>query len=135
MARNEELAKGRILVVDDNVDATRIMRIMLELDGHTVRVLNESGGALTAVKEFKPQIVLLDIGMPGLDGYAVARQLRADAAAEPAPLLVAITGFGREDDARRSLDAGFDRHLTKPVEREVLQSLIAERLGRQPATR
>jgi len=122
--------KGRILVVDDNVDATRIMRILLELDGHAVQVLNHGAGALAAVREFRPDIVLLDIGMPGMDGYAVARQLREDGG-EALPLLVAVTGFGREDDARRSLEAGFDRHVTKPVEREVLQGLIAQRLAQR----
>jgi two-component system CheB/CheR fusion protein len=124
-------AKGRILVVDDNVDATRIMRIMLELDGHDVRVLNDGAGALAAVQAFRPQVVLLDIGMPGMDGYAVARQLRANGGGGAAPLLIAITGFGREDDARRSLEAGFDRHLTKPVERDALQAVIADWLARQ----
>jgi len=121
-------AKARILLVDDNVDATRIMRILLELDGHEVQVLNQGAAALAAVRAFRPDIVLLDIGMPDMDGYAVARQLRAEAG-EALPLLVAITGFGREDDARRSREAGFDRHVTKPVEREVLQKLIAQRLA------
>lgn len=124
-------ARGRILVVDDNVDATRIMRIMLELDGHEVQVLNHGAGALEVVRGFRPDLVLLDIGMPGMDGYAVARQLRAEAGAAQ-PLLVAITGFGREDDARRSLEAGFDHHVTKPVERATLQGLIADRLARRP---
>jgi CheY-like chemotaxis protein len=130
MASHDRPSPARILVVDDNVDATRILRIMLEIDGHQVEVLNESAGALAAVRAFEPDIVLLDIGMPGMDGYAVARQLRADGEGKAMPMLVAITGFGREDDARRSLEAGFDRHLTKPVDREALQALIAQRLAR-----
>lgn len=120
---------GRILLVDDNVDATRIMRLMLEIDGHAVRVVNDSSAALAAAREFAPDIVLLDIGMPGLDGYGVARQLRAEGGTAQ-PLLVAITGHGQADDARRSREAGFDRHLTKPVERKLLQELIAQRLAR-----
>ena len=124
-------ARARILLVDDNVDATRIMRIMLELDGHEVQVLNEGAGAVAAVRALHPDLVLLDIGMPGMDGYEVARQLRADGG--PAtPMLVAVTGFGLAGDTRRSLEAGFDHHLTKPVEREALQALIAQRLARQP---
>lgn len=123
--------KGRILVIDDNVDATRILRIMLELDGHQVQVLNDGSGARDAVRAFRPDVVLLDIGMPGMDGYAVARQLRDDAG-DATPLLVAITGFAHADDERRSREAGFDRHLVKPAEREVLQALIAERLARRP---
>ena len=120
---------GRILLVDDNVDATRIMRLMLEIDGHQVRVVNDSTAALAAAREFVPDIALIDIGMPGLDGYGVARLLRAEAGL-PQPLLVAITGYDKPDDARRSREAGFDRHLTKPVERKLLQELIAQRLAR-----
>ena len=123
--------KGRILVIDDNVDATRILRIMLELDGHEVQVLNDGSGARDVVRAFRPDVVLLDIGMPGMDGYAVARQLRDDAG-DAAPLLVAITGFAQADDERRSREAGFDRHLVKPADREALQKLIAERLARRP---
>ena len=123
--------RARILLVDDNVDATSIMRIMLELDGHEVRVLNEGAGAVAAVRAFRPDLVLLDIGMPGMDGYEVARQLRADGG-EATPMLVAVTGFGRAGDAHRSREAGFDHHLAKPVDREALQALIARRLARQP---
>jgi len=120
---------GRILVIDDNVDATRILRIMLELDGHSVRALNDGSAALDTIRAFDPQVVLLDIGMPGMDGYEVARRLRAEAGGAE-PLLIAITGHGRDEDVRRSLAAGFDKHVVKPVERGLLQQLIAERLNR-----
>jgi CheY-like chemotaxis protein len=126
-----DAAGARILLVDDNVDATSIMRIMLELDGHQVQVLNDGAAAAAAVRAFRPDLVLLDIGMPGMDGYEVARELRAQGGAHT-PMLVAVTGFGRAGDAQRSREAGFDHHLAKPVNREALQALIARRPARQP---
>jgi two-component system, chemotaxis family, CheB/CheR fusion protein len=117
-------APRRILVVDDNVDAARIMRVLLELDKHQVELAYDGHGALAAADTFKPEIVLLDLGLPGMDGYAIARELRQRADLKDA-WIVAVTGFGREDDLRHTREAGFNHHLTKPVERRVLQQLLA----------
>ena len=114
----------RILVVDDNADAARITCVVLQLDGHQVEIARDGAGALAAARSFRPEIVLLDLGMPGMDGYAVAHQLReVDGLARA--MIVAVTGFGRDEDVRRTREAGFDHHLTKPVERRVLQATLA----------
>jgi two-component system CheB/CheR fusion protein len=121
----------RILVVDDNRDAVESLAMLLRLDGHEVRVAHDGPRALEAAAAFAPQVVLLDIGMPGMSGYEVARRLRADGG--PAcPLLVAMTGYGQDEDRRRSREAGFDHHLVKPVEFEVVLALLAREAGHRP---
>jgi len=130
----------RILVVDDNVDAAESLAMLLDLSGHATRLAHSGKEALTATREFKPQVIFLDIGLPELNGYEVAEFIRADAAIEQ-PLLVALTGWGAEDDRRRAQEAGFDRHLVKPVEASTLEEVLAsytdERtaLTRRPSTR
>ncbi len=114
----------RVLVVDDNVDAADSLCKLLELDGHDVRVAHGSRAALECVEAFAPDVVLLDIGLPELDGYEVARRIRAGARG-PDVLLVALTGWAQDADKRRARDAGFDRHLTKPVDIGELEALIA----------
>ncbi|HEY6863135.1 MAG TPA: PAS domain S-box protein [Burkholderiales bacterium] len=116
----------RILVVDDNINAADSLATLLELAGHEVRVAYEGEAALLVAEAFKPQVVLLDIGMPGMDGYEVGRALRQKPQTRSA-LLVAITGWGAPDDLRRSKEAGFDHHLVKPVEPAALQRLLARR--------
>jgi PAS domain S-box-containing protein len=118
----------RILVVDDNINAADSLATLLELAGHEVRVAYEGEAALLVAEAFKPQVVLLDIGMPGMDGYEVGRALRQKPQTRSA-LLVAITGWGGPDDLRRSKEAGFDHHLVKPVEPAALQHLLARRGG------
>ncbi len=119
-----ESTQHRILVVDDNVDAADSLALLLHLAGHEVRVCHDGPAAVAAAQDFHPDIVLLDIGLPGMDGYEVARRLREQEALAEA-LLVALTGYGQEEDLRRSQEAGFDHHLVKPVEPATLFTLFA----------
>jgi CheY-like chemotaxis protein len=114
----------RVLVVDDNEDAATSLGMLLNFLGADVRVEHDGPAALSAFDAYRPGIVLLDIGMPVMDGYEVARTLRmrADGARVP---LVAVTGWGQEEDRRRAKDAGFDYHLVKPADIEALQALLA----------
>jgi len=112
----------RMLVVEDHADSARSLALLLELLGHEVEVVADGRDALEAVDRFRPAVVLLDIGLPGMDGYEVARRLRARGSKA---LLVSLTGYGRDADKLRSRDAGFDHHLVKPVEPETLKRLIA----------
>ena len=118
------LPQQRILVVDDNHDAAESMRMVLNLLGADVRVANDGPQALDAFEAYRPDVVLLDIGMPGMDGYEVARIIRAKHS-EPRPAIVALTGWGQEDDRRRSHEAGFDHHLVKPADIGALRALLA----------
>jgi CheY-like chemotaxis protein len=104
-----------------------MMRLMLEAMGHAVRVAADGVQAVAMAREFEPQVALLDIGMPRMDGYEAARRIRA--ALGRRVYLVALTGWGQEEDERRALAAGFDRHVTKPAEPELLESLIASAVG------
>jgi PAS domain S-box-containing protein len=113
----------RILVVDDNVDAAEGLSRLLRLQAHEVRVAHDGLAALAAARDMKPDVVLLDIGLPKLDGLEVAKTLRARGDG-PRPLLVAMTGFGQAEDRARSAAAGFDHHLTKPVDPKLLQTLL-----------
>ena len=115
-------AGRRVLVADDNRDAAQTLARFLSLQGWDVSTAFDGEEALALAGSFRPEICLLDIGMPGLDGYEVARRLRARPGC---PLLVALTGWGQDADRRRSLEAGFDRHLTKPVDLDALQHLLA----------
>ena len=116
-------APCRILVVDDNIDAAEMLAMVLKLSGHTVVTVHSGLDALQSVRNFRPEVIFLDIGLPGMSGYEVARQLRA----EPTPsglVLVALTGWGTEEDRQLALEAGFDHHMTKPVDIERLQALL-----------
>jgi CheY-like chemotaxis protein len=114
----------RVLVVDDNVDAADSLALLLKLTGQEVRVAHDGPTALLVAEAFRPQVVLLDIGMPGMDGYEVARRLRGQPEGRSA-LVVALTGWGQDHDRRRSAEAGFDHHLVKPVEPDALGKLLA----------
>ena len=118
----------RVLVVDDNVDAATTLQVLLRSLGHETRVTHDGMSALDIAREFRPEVILLDIGMPGLDGYEVARRLRAMNHGRTFRI-VAITGWGQEADRRRSQEAGFDLHLAKPVDPGVLASVLEERGG------
>jgi CheY-like chemotaxis protein len=115
----------RVLVVDDNADAAESLASLLELSGHQTRVANDGDQALRIAHEFHPEIIFLDIGMPGKDGYEVARELR-DAADTRDVVLVALTGWGAKDDRARSRQAGFDHHLTKPAGLAAVDGLLAQ---------
>lgn len=120
-----EGACRRILVVDDNVDAAEMLATMLELRGHETRIAHDGPDALAAAKEVHPDVIFLDIGLPGMDGYEVARQLRADKELAPT-VLVAVTGWGTTDDKLRARAAGFDRHLTKPVDIDAVDAAVEQ---------
>jgi PAS domain S-box-containing protein len=113
----------RVLVVDDNRDSAESMALLLRLVGHEVRVAFDGPDALEAAARFRPDLVLLDIGLPGMTGYDVARRLRSSTAARGV-VLVAMTGYGQEEDRGESRRAGFDMHLTKPVELEDLRKAL-----------
>lgn len=119
-----ERSRQRILVVDDNEDAALSMATMLSLSGNDVRAAHDGLQALKTAREFQPDIVLLDIGMPRMNGYDAARRLREEQWGRRA-LLIALTGWGQEEDKRRSREAGFDAHLVKPVDLAALQHLLA----------
>ena len=121
----------RILVVDDNVDAAAMLAMLLEASGHEVIVENGSVSALARASVERPQVCLLDIGLPGMDGNELARRLRADPATAGA-LLVAITGYGQQADQQQTLAAGFDHHFLKPVDMVKLNAVLAG--WRQPGT-
>jgi CheY-like chemotaxis protein len=125
-ARDPRLAthSRRVLVVDDNMDAAATLADLLALWGHDVRVAHTGATALETAREYQPDMVLLDIGLPGMDGYEVARRLR-ECEEMRGILLVAITGYGQEEDRRRSQEAALDYHLTKPVDPEALQEVLA----------
>ena len=114
----------RVLVVDDNVDAADALAMHLETAGHAVQAVYGGAAALAAARELRPELVLCDIGMPEVDGHAVARALRGDPRLAGA-MLVALTGWGSEEDRRRTRDTGFDEHLVKPVDLEALDTLLA----------
>ncbi len=115
----------RLLIVDDNQDAANSLAILLRLQGHEVRVAHSGMAALEITKGYAPDLVFLDIGMPGMDGYEVARRLRQQPGLEKV-VLTALTGWGQQEDRRRSAEAGFDHHLVKPPEPRVLEKLLAE---------
>jgi two-component system CheB/CheR fusion protein len=109
--------------VDDNVDAADGLKMLLELDGEDARAAYSAEAALETAKEFRPQIVLLDVGIPQMDGYEIARRLRS-APETRGTILVAVTGWGQSEDRRRSKEAGFDYHLVKPVDPATLRRLL-----------
>jgi two-component system CheB/CheR fusion protein len=122
----------RLLIVDDNPDSAESMRLMYRLAGHEVRTVHEGGEAVEAAAQLGADAVLLDIGLPDIDGYEVARRLRADPRTREV-LIIAITGYGREDDVRRSREAGIDDHVVKPVDPDAVLARIARGAMRNSA--
>jgi CheY-like chemotaxis protein len=115
----------RVLVVDDNSDGAEMLVMLLERCGHVTHMAHTGPEALSAAGTFAPDVTFLDIGLPEMDGYEVARRLRADPVTA-GTVLVALTGWGSEDDKRKSKEAGFDVHLTKPVDAGVVKGLLAQ---------
>ncbi len=116
----------RVLIIDDSPAVSRSLSMLLKASGHIVAVAADGPDGVEQARQLLPDVVLCDISMPGaMDGYAVARALRSDAATKTM-FLVAVTGFGQDEDRRLALQAGFDRHLSKPVIDTVLDALLAE---------
>ncbi len=120
---DEEVTQLKILVVDDNEDAALSLSMLLELSGHEVRTANSGVEALRVVPEFKPQVVLLDLGMPDMDGYEVCHRLRQLPGGEQLTI-IAATGWGQEEDRRKTEEAGFDMHMVKPLDTEMLRTTL-----------
>ena len=116
------------MVVDDNVDGAETLAMLLSLSGYDTRTAFDGPSALTAAAQYQPHVVFLDIGLPGMNGYEVARRLRTNPDLKAAHL-IALTGWGTEEDQRKSRDAGFDAHLTKPVEPAAVDDVLARFLG------
>jgi CheY-like chemotaxis protein len=126
----------RVLVVEDSLDAAESMRALLRTEGHEVEVLQDGAAALARLEEFRADIVLLDIGLPRMDGYMVAHAIRERfSLAGRRPRLLALTGYGREEDRRAALKAGFDGHLAKPVDPRRLLQIVTEELQAKSASK
>ena len=124
-APKDKPPRRRILVVDDNRDAAQALRLLLENDGHEVRVASDGPAGLAMAREYRPDVALLDIGLPQMNGFELAQQMRRDPALG-ATLLVAVTGYGQMHDRARASASGFNHHLVKPVEFSALQQLLRE---------
>ncbi len=125
MAGNESNGwRMRVLVVEDNEDTAETVSQLLNQAGHEVEIARDGEAALCSARANPPDVVLLDIGLPGIDGYEVARRVH-EHPADKRPLLVAVSGYGQEEDRRRSQEAGIDLHLVKPVEPAYLQRLLS----------
>jgi CheY-like chemotaxis protein/nitrogen-specific signal transduction histidine kinase len=118
--------RRRILVVDDNVAVADSLAVVMGLDGHDVQIAYDGSAALDVAASFQPEVTLLDIGMPGMDGYEVAKQLRRRFGNGQTMQLIALTGYGQDEHRVRSEQAGFDAHLVKPVDLHTLEKLLAE---------
>jgi len=112
-----------ILLIEDHEDAREAMRALLELDGHAVEAAADGPGGIALLRQSHPDVALIDIGLPGLDGYEVARRIRALGGRQP--FLVALTGYGQPEDRQRAAEAGFDAHLVKPVDPPELTRVLA----------
>jgi len=119
---------ARVLLVEDNPDAAESLLMLLECLGHEVRAFGDGITALAAARQSPPDVMIVDIGLPGIDGYEIARRARRDPALARV-VLVALTGYGLDADRRDALSAGFDRHLVKPVEPGAIERLVAQLAG------
>src|SRR5690606_7163714 len=122
--QNANTKEKRVLIVDDNEDAANSLAMILSLDGHEVQSAYSGPQALEQVESFDPDVVLLDIGLPVMDGYEVARRIRERPNAG-AIRLIALTGYSRDSDRERAREAGFDDHVVKPVEIARLRNVLA----------
>ena len=120
--------RTRVMVVDDNHEAAKILAIALDMFGAEAKVCHDGPSALTLLEQFHPQLIFLDIGMPGMDGHEVARRIRA-IPAHAKTRIIGLSGWGQEEVRRRSAEAGFDEHLVKPIDISGLQRLLASATG------
>lgn len=118
------LPRRRLLVVDDNVDAAQTLGTILELNGHEVRLAYTGADGLRIATEWQPDVGVLDIGIPDLNGYELARGIR-ERSLDRQPVLIACTGWGQQEDVERAREAGFDHHLVKPVDPDAVLKLLA----------
>jgi CheY-like chemotaxis protein len=125
----DDISPRRILIIEDSFAGARNIEKFFTQSGHTVEVVHTGPEGIQAARGFKPEVVLCDIGLPGLDGYAVARALRQEPDLKQA-YLIAVTGYGRPEDQQRALEAGFDTHLTKPIDLNELKSLVGKLTAR-----
>jgi CheY-like chemotaxis protein len=134
-ARHEAASGRRVLVADDNQDAAATLALALQSLGHIVETASDGLEAIELAQRFKPSVMFLDLGMPGLTGFDVARRVRAGSWAE-VPALIAVTGWGQADDKQRSREAGFDMHLVKPIDLATLETVLTtlDRSPRQPSS-
>jgi two-component system response regulator MprA/two-component system response regulator PrrA len=122
----------RVLVVEDDQEIAQVLQRSLRMEGYDVKVTDDGTKALDEIQAFVPDLIVLDLGLPGIDGYEVARRLRADGAG--AAFLVALTGYALPEDLRRAREAGFDAHLTKPAHPDEIEDVLARAgAGRPPA--
>jgi CheY-like chemotaxis protein len=121
----------RILVVDDNADSALSMAMMLSMMGHETRTAHDGEAAVSVAEEFRPHVILLDIGLPKLNGYEVAQQIRQHEWGV-SMFLVAVTGWGQDEDRRKAREVGFDSHFTKPLSPAVLEELLVAIAHRPP---
>jgi CheY-like chemotaxis protein len=128
--------RRRVLLVDDHRDSRRMLGMMLELSGHQVIEAGDGGAAVSMAMSERPDVAIVDIALPGLDGYEVARRIRAHPGTRDI-VLIALTGYGYEEDLRCAMEAGFDLHLVKPVESGRLAKAVAQarRVERRRAAR
>lgn len=121
----------KIVIADDNRDSADTMAMLLEAAGHEVHVAYDGAQAVEIAGRTRPEVILLDIGMPKMNGFECARAIRGQPWAA-GTLLIALTGWGQEEDKRRAIEAGFDRHLTKPVDRAMLEGALRPQQGASP---
>ncbi len=119
-----ESSAQRILIVEDNQDSAMSLKMLLEVLGHVVDVVHDGEGAIDAAAAHRPDVILMDIGLPGLSGYDAARRIRKECR-DASMLIVALTGWGQEQDRQRSVDAGIDHHLVKPLDLDELRQILA----------
>ncbi len=117
------MTSRRVLIVDDNVDSAAGVAAFLRLAGHDVRMAHDGHAALREARSMRPEFVFLDLGLPGMDGFDVARRLRAEPGLESIRI-IALSGYGQESDRQKSLEAGIDQHLVKPADLAFLESLL-----------
>jgi CheY-like chemotaxis protein len=120
------MTSRRVLIVDDNVDSANSIAMLLSHAGHEVHVAHDGLGALAMARQVRPEFVFLDLGLPGLDGFEVARALRREPGLE-ALRIIAVTGYGQESDREKAREAGIDQHLVKPADPAFLESLLGPR--------
>jgi CheY-like chemotaxis protein len=124
-------AGKRVLIVDDNLDAAETLAMMLEMLGQQTRQAHEGNGALRVAQEYNPDVIFMDIGLPGLSGHEVVTRMRRELGMTDA-YIIALSGYGTEEDRRKSFHAGFDTHLVKPLDPSALPGILAS-AERRPA--